>query len=896
MKNRRTFFLVLSILIVIALMIPTISLPITAQEAPKGPWVDEVVFSSVSDDATAISMLEAGEAHLYYYGLTDPELFKKVKSSPNLWYALSYGSYNELTFNPVGPEFPATGELNPFSSPRIREAMNYLVDRKYIADELCGGLAVPRYLAITPSFPDYARLIDVAKKLELKYSYDFEKAKTIITEEMKKLGAELVNGKWQYKGKPVTIKFIIRVEDERKQIGDYVASQLEKLGFTVERMYKTSKEAAPLWLFGDPAEGKWHIYTGGWVTTSIARDESDNFDFFYTPRGIPVPLWQAYKPDPEFDEISKRLATKDYASWEERNEMMAKALELSMKDSVRVWLVNSLTAWVARKGVKQAYDLAGGFYGARLWPYTLRFEGQVGGTAKIVTQAEIPIEPWNPLGGSDWVYDTMVYRATYDPPLMPDPYTGLFWPLKVEKAEVYVKRGIPVTKTLDWLSLKFVDEVKVPSDAWYGWDAKEHKILTAPEGLTAKAKVVVYFRDDLFEHKWHDGTKISLADFIFNYIITFDRADNASTVFDESYLQAFLAFKEYFKGFRIVSENPLVLEFYTDNVYPDAEWIVNDVSLWFYPSADYGPTPWHMVTIGLLAEEKGLAAFTAAKADKIGVERLNYITGATLKTLKDMLDEVIATKYIPYKEVLGKYITEDEALARYNALKAWYEAKGHFWIGDGPFYLESVDPTAHVIVLKANREYPDTADKWMGFGEPKMPEVTIEGPSNVISGLGSAFNVRVTFKGEPYSIYDVESVKYIIVDAKGRVMAVGTAKPVEDGLWTVGLEAADTSALPPGSTKLLVAVSSKLVSIPALKETSFTALSLEDYLSGKLGEVEARAKAEVESLKGTISSLEAEVGSLRDQLSTLNTMLMISIVIAVIAIAIAAVALVRKRK
>ena len=74
--------------------------------------MDEVIFSPVTDDAQAISIPEAGDAHLYYYGLTDPELFKKVKTSPGLWYALSYGSYNELTFNPVGPTFPGTGKLN----------------------------------------------------------------------------------------------------------------------------------------------------------------------------------------------------------------------------------------------------------------------------------------------------------------------------------------------------------------------------------------------------------------------------------------------------------------------------------------------------------------------------------------------------------------------------------------------------------------------------------------------------------------------------------------------------------------------------------------------------------------------------------------------------------------
>jgi len=891
MKKVLTGFLL--VLFAVSLMMPAASL-LVAAEVPNGPWVDEVIFSSVTDDAQAISMLEAGDAHVYYYGLTDPELFKKVKTSPELWYALSYGSYNELTFNPVGPTFPGTGKLNPFSVPRIREAMNYLIDREYIADEICGGLAVPRWIAITPSFPDYARLIDVCKKIELQYSYNFDKAKEIVTEEMKKLGAELVDGKWYYKGEPVTIIGLIRVEDERKQIGDYFANQLEQLGFTVKRDYKTSKEASPIWLFGDPAEGKYHFYTGGWVTTSISRDESDNFDFFYTPRGLPFPLWQAYKPSPEFDEVAKKLASKDYKTWEERNRLMARALELSMKDSVRVWLTNMVTAWVARKEVSQACDLAGGFYGARLWPYTLRFKDKVGGTVKIVTQADIPIDPWNPIGGSDWVYDTMIYRATFDPPLMADPYTGLYWPLEVKSADVYVVEGTPVTSTLDWLMLHSVSEIKVPTDAWYGWNATSHEITTAPEGVTAKAKVVVRFRDDLFDKKWHDGSTMSLADFVYNYIITFDRADSASPIYDEAYVPDFEVFRSYFKGFKILSEDPLVCEFYTDNVYPDAEWIVYDVVEWFNPVGGYGPTPWHMVTIGALAEEKGLAAFTADKAKTLGIDRLNYITGGTLKILSDMLNYAIENKYIPYKETLGKYITEDEALARYKALKAWYESKGHFWVGNGPFYLDKVDPTAHILVIKANRNYPDKADKWMGFGEPKMPEVTVEGPSTVITGLGAKFTVKVTYKGEPYKTSDVEFVKYLLVDANGEVSAVGTAKAIEDGLWAVNLEAADTSALASGSTKLLIAVSSKLVSIPGVKETSFTALSLEDYMGGKISEIRAQIEAKTSSLESSINSLETEVETLRASLSTMNNMVMASLGVAIIAIIIAIVAVVKK--
>jgi peptide/nickel transport system substrate-binding protein len=207
-----------------------------------------------------------------------------------------------------------------------------------------------------------------------------------------------------------------------------------------------------------------------------------------------------------------------------------------------------------------------------------------------------------------------------------------------------------------------------------------------------------------------------------------------------------------------------------------------------------------------------------------------------------------------------------------------------------------VDPTAHVIVLRANKDYPDPADKWLIFSEPKLPEVSVEGPVSIISGLGAMFNVKVNFKGQPYKVSEIDSVKYLVIDANDRIVATGTAEPVEDGLWSLGLEAAETSALPSGPAKLLVAVSSKLVSVPITKEVSFTALSLEEHISGKLGEVEARVRAEVEPLKGTISSLRSEIEALKTQISTLSILMVVSVVVAIIAIAVAAIALVRRKK
>jgi len=608
----------LGMAIVLTILLATIPIPTLAQVAPQGPWVDEVVFFTVPDEATGVDMLKATppEMHAYFFPLSDADLLDTVKASPDLWHTVSYGSYNELTFNPVGPVFPATGKLNPFAIPKIREAMNFIVDRDHIADEISAGLAIPRYLALTPSFPDYAKLIDTARALELEYSYNFDKAKTVITAEMEKLGAVLTAGKWNYNGEPVTIKFIIRTEDERREIGDYVSTQLENIGFTIDRMYKTSSEASPLWIGGDPANGEWHIYTGGWVTTAISRDQGSNFDFFYTPRGIGVPLWQAYEPDPEFDYIAERLGRNDFDTIEERRQLMARALELSMKDSVRVWLQNRVSPWVARNEVELTADLAGGFYGSWMWPRTIRFKDTVGGTVKIAS-SDLLVDPWNPVDGSNWIYDQMIIRATYDPALLPDPFTGLYQPNRIKKAEVEVKSGLPVGSTLDWLTLRFSDEIDVPTDAWYGWNATTKQIIKTPGGTTSKSKVTVYYEDDLFNIQYHDGTNMSVADFIFNFIMTFDRADPDSDIYDESYVPAFEAFQKDFKGFKIVSADPLVVEYYSDVIYLDAEWIVVDAADAFDPEMSFGPAPWHMIAIGWLAEKDRLLAFSSDKADDL---------------------------------------------------------------------------------------------------------------------------------------------------------------------------------------------------------------------------------------------------------------------------------------
>jgi ABC-type transport system substrate-binding protein len=94
---------------------PTAEEPAGPTTTRRGGWLDMVVVIEEPSADAAIKRLQAGEIDVYAYSVARADLLAEVQADPNLTYSRSYGSYNEFTFNPVGPEFEATGKLNPFS-------------------------------------------------------------------------------------------------------------------------------------------------------------------------------------------------------------------------------------------------------------------------------------------------------------------------------------------------------------------------------------------------------------------------------------------------------------------------------------------------------------------------------------------------------------------------------------------------------------------------------------------------------------------------------------------------------------------------------------------------------------------------------------------------------------
>ena len=208
--------------------------------------------------------------------------------------------------------------------------------------------------------------------------------------------------------------------------------------------------------------------------------------------------------------------------------------------------------------------------------------------------------------------------------------------------------------------------------------------------------------------KWHDGasgtswTPPALHP-------SFDQGMEDSPFYDPAAAAGLQTLLAAFRGLKILSIDPFIYEYYTESWSLDAEQNLSDIFAVMY---NYGKAPWHTLSIGLLAELNGELAFSASKANTLDAEWLGYQSGPSLPILDKWLDYAIENNYIPYADFLKDYITEEEIAARYANAKKWYQEKGHFWIGDGPMYLERAYPVEKMVHLKRFEDYSEPADKW----------------------------------------------------------------------------------------------------------------------------------------------------------------------------------------
>jgi len=733
---RKIILPVVAVVVVIAIVVVIVSIrgesptpPPPPDTRTTGPWVDAILITE-GTPAAAVLKLQTNDIDIWWtLPIAAPDLFETVMGQPDVQYDLSYGSFTDLMFNVAGPYFH-DGTFNPFSDAEIREAFNWLIDRDYLIGEFLGGMGTPIYALEGRAFPEHNRYLDIFEAIEDYYAHDPDKAKGIIHDRMVALGAELVEGTWHYNDEEIEIKFVIRTDLFPPLFpagGEYIAALMEWVGFKVDRMLVPFETALSLWKSDDPFAGTYHAAIGGWALSAVSRDQGGSFYTTDTRFVTPWPRWQSLNPPTEYLEVAKRLYDRDYETLDEREELFEQALWMRMEFSPRILLADIAGANPWRRNLEVRTDLSSGF--GRATAQTIHFvdeddEPITGGTVRG-EQYLVLIDPWNPVDGSPAVADLNIFQnMLQESGLMADGRDGLLHPWRIESAAVTVKEGLPVTKAHDWVTLDFAADIQAPSDAWIDWDAVTQRFITVGEKMdvespyydenfdpSAHVKSVVYYPAGFYDVPMHDGSTLSLADLIMSWIMRFDRAKPESSIYDEAQVSRLEAFMANFRGVKIVSEDPLIIESYSRQWFLDAEL---NVATWF---PTYGPyeqfAPWHVIAIGKLAETDLALAWSPTKATMLQVEWMDYTKGPSLDILRGYLDAAIADTYIPYQPTLGDYITPDEAAERYANLGAWDEEVNHLWTTTAPFYLYRVHPVAGIIELRRFEDHPDPIDRWM---------------------------------------------------------------------------------------------------------------------------------------------------------------------------------------
>ncbi|MFZ4657589.1 MAG: ABC transporter substrate-binding protein, partial [Caldilineaceae bacterium] len=434
-----------------------------------GPAVDTLYFKAFNVDRAPLD-LEAGEMDMYYYNLKIAAA-RKLRDNKEIQLFEAPANTLSLILNPApAPE----GQLNPFAIPEVRRAMQRLVDREFVAREIYQGQARPMYTVNSPTDFDYLTVFDIIQEQDLRFDPEF--ARDEIATAMEEAGAELVDDVWTYEGDPIRIKFIIRVEDERREVGDLVRNALEEAGFTVDANYQPFAPAIQTVYSTDPKQFGWHIYTEGWGRGAPNRYDFGSVNSFNAPWLGNMPGWQQtgfwqYENE-ELDEVGKKLFRGEFNDKAERDEMYRTMTEMGLDESVRIWVATVNSAYAVQKDVTGiTQDLAAGPRG--LW--TLRTAYKPGSNELTVGHLWVWTErsTWNPVGGIGDVYSSDIYRQLSDPTLWNDPFTGIPQPFRVSYE---VESAGPAGK------------LEVPTDAFL-WDAKAGKWQTVGEGVEAVSKV-----------------------------------------------------------------------------------------------------------------------------------------------------------------------------------------------------------------------------------------------------------------------------------------------------------------------------------------------------------------------------------------------------------------------
>ncbi len=310
-------------------------------KASGGPYMDRIIYKILPEATTRIAALQTGELDLILYSIPGDQIPVAQKIDKiNLTLTNS--------FNIDAAEFNT--QRAPFDNVKLRQALNYAMDKPAVTKALLGDTAMPaKATAVMPSLWSFEKeKFQAAFDALPAYEKDLEKAKALLAESGVK--PEDVNGK------------VIKVDDHPVRVGIALALQAAaaELGLQLEVLKVTPQELMTL-TFG--AARDYDIAVQNWSAD------------FPDPSGNLVPLFHSKNTgdgganygnysNPEVDKLldEQNVATDNAV----RADLMIKAQEIIANDSPWIFVDYTLIPLAMSKDLTGYTMVANWFWDASM--------------------------------------------------------------------------------------------------------------------------------------------------------------------------------------------------------------------------------------------------------------------------------------------------------------------------------------------------------------------------------------------------------------------------------------------------------------------------------------------------------------------------------------------------
>lgn len=767
-------------LLVIILALSIATLMYNESFAEKNTFFDSVKFIQYLDENTALEEVRNGNLDMYYYRISSDRL-ENLQSREGLQVFDSTGGSYSILVNPAESE-----EFNPFSNREIRFALNYLVDRKLIVNELMGGYGSPIISYYSPSDPEYLTIIKQLESFNFKYNPTL--ADEIITRELDKKGAVKIDGKWEFANTPIETTIFIRSDDPvRKSIGEILSGELEKIGFTVKKDFGDLNKAFVIVYGSNPSDLKWSLYTEGWGRSAFVKYDSVGLGQMYSPwfsnmPGFNDPAYWNYKNE-KLDRLTQKIYTGDFDSSEKRSELIQEAVVEGINESVRVFLASKIDQYVTNEKINGVVNDFGAGVPSRFTPINARGDSD----ELVIGVKQIYQGAWNPIMGLTDSYSRHIWGIISDPGTFKHPFTGETIPVRADwKIE---------TSGSD-------DKMKIPNESKM-WNPVLQKWVNVEPNTLATSKVTFDFEFS----DWHNGQKMDMNDILHSLYFTIEwgtQTDENDRTFDTEFTPRAAQSIQTIKGVNPIDED--TVEVYVDYWHFDEGEIAEWALLW-------SSIPWEISVAMEKAVIDGKASFSRSGATSKNVNWLSLIIPNDANTIKDYLQEFKDTNYIP-ESLKESKMNSEYFQNRYDASIEWIEINNHAVISNGPFYLESYSPESRTITVKEfnDESYPFKIGKWEQFEKAKLPQIKKINMNDIFQ-RGNEINLVVETENS-------DAILYFLTNSEGNMISSKTLKLDKNSI-PINIPPEITNELGIGANNIKIFAISNSVLKPDFYESSF---------------------------------------------------------------------------